>query len=60
MVHREYFQMNHSEALLVDDLDKSHTEVYYFLMHAVRKENSSTSKLRVDLTLLPRHPLARH
>ena len=31
----------------VEELDNPRTEVYYFPMHAVRKETSSTSKIRV-------------
>ena len=43
----EYFQMQHAEPVPADDLDRQRAEVYYFPMHAVRKETSSTSKLRV-------------
>ena len=46
-VIREYFEMRHAVAVPVEDLDKPSAEVYYFPMHAVRKETSSTSKLCV-------------
>ena len=46
-VIREYFELNHAEPVPVEELDKRCTEVYYFPMHAVRKETSSTSKVRV-------------
>ena len=43
----EYFAMGHTEPVPKVEVDSQHTEVYYFLMHAVHKEDSSTSKLRV-------------
>ena len=46
-VVREYFKMNHTEPVPVEDLDRGYEEVYYFPMQAVRKETSSTSKIRV-------------
>ena len=39
--------MGHVEFVTAADLSKSCNEVYYFPMHAVRKEMSSTSKVRV-------------
>ena len=43
----EYFDLNHAEPVPVEELDKPCTEAYYLPMHAVRKETSSTSKIRV-------------
>ena len=39
--------MKHAEPIPVEELDGQCNEVYYFPMHAVQKEDSSTSKLRV-------------
>ena len=39
--------MNHAELVLVVDLQKPPKEMFYLPMHAVRKEHSSTTKLRV-------------
>ena len=33
---RDYFNMNHAEAVLTLDLAKPYNEVYYLLMHVVR------------------------
>ena len=41
----KYFQMKHAEPVPMEELDRQCNEVYYFPMHAVRKEDSSTSKL---------------
>ena len=46
-VIREYFELGHAEPVPIKELDRQCTEVYYFPMHAVRKETSSTSKIRV-------------
>ena len=47
-VLREYFQMDHAELVPAEGLQNNqYAEVYYFPMHAVRKETSSTSKLRI-------------
>ena len=43
----EYFKMNHAELVPVADLQKPPKEIFYLPMHAVRKEHSSTTKLRV-------------
>ena len=48
-VIRKYFDLNHAEPVLVEELDNPRTEVYYYPMHAVRKETSSTSKICVVL-----------
>ena len=45
-VMEEYFQIGHVEFLPVADLEKSQQEVFYLPMHAVRKESSSTTKIR--------------
>ena len=44
---QEYFQLNHAEPVPKDELGKTCTEVYYFLTHVVRKEDSCTSKVRL-------------
>ena len=46
-VMREYFEMGHAEQVPLEEVDSSQTEVYYLPMHAVHKEESTTSKLRV-------------
>ena len=46
-VMEEYFKMNHAELVPVADLQKPPKEIFYLPMHAVRKEHSSTTKLRV-------------
>ena len=45
-VMQEYFHMQHAEVVPSSDLDKSQQEVFYLPMHAVRKESSSTTKIR--------------
>ena len=44
---QEYFEMVHAEAVPMTELDKAPTNIYYPLMHMVRKESSTTTKLRV-------------
>ena len=46
-VIREYFELGHAEPVPIKELDRQCTEVYYFQMHAVRKETTSTRKIRV-------------
>ena len=46
-VVQEYFQLNHAELVPKDELEKTCTDVYYFPMQVVRKEDSSTSKVCV-------------
>ena len=46
-VMEEYFKMNHAELVPVADLQKPPKEIFYLPMHVVRKEHSSTTKLRV-------------
>ena len=43
----EYLQLQHAELVPVADLHKSSKDVFYLPMHAVRKEQSTTTKLRV-------------
>ena len=43
----EYFKMGHTEQVPLKEVSNPHTEVYYLPMHAVHKEDSTTSKLRV-------------
>lgn len=46
-VVEEYFEMDHAELVPVVDLQKLPDKVFYLPMHAVRKEHSTTTKLRV-------------
>ena len=43
----EYFDLNHAEPVPHHDLEKPPHEVFYLPMHAVYKESSSTTKVRV-------------
>ena len=43
----EYFEQSHAEPVPPEDLSKPSSEVYYMPMHAVRKDTSTTTKLRV-------------
>ena len=43
----EYFELGHAEPVPAVDLKMSCSEVYYMPMHAVWKESSTTTKLRV-------------
>ncbi len=45
-VMEEYLEMQHAELVPVDDLQKPPEEVFYLRMHAVRKEHSTTTKIR--------------
>ena len=42
----DYFDKGHAEPVPDDDLQKPPQEVFYLPMHAVRKESSTTTKLR--------------
>ena len=42
----EYFEMGHAEPVPVADLENPMQNVFYLPMHAVRKESSTTTKLR--------------
>ena len=44
---QEYFDMGHAELVPVVDLEKSPQQVFYLPMHAVRKDSSTTTKIRV-------------
>ena len=46
-VMQEYTDMKHAEPVPAVDLHKPSSEVFYLLMHAVRKNDSTTTKLRV-------------
>ena len=46
-VMREYFNLGHAERVPLDEVDSPTTEVYYLPMHAVHKEDSTISKLRI-------------
>ena len=45
-VMQEYFDMGHAELVPVADLEKSPQQVFYLPMHAVRKDSSTTTKIR--------------
>ena len=45
-VMREYFEMGHAEKVPGPDLEKSQEDVYYLPMHVVRKDSSTTTKVR--------------
>ena len=44
---QEYLDLNHAEAIPIPDGSSSKGSVYYLPMHAVYKDSSSTTKLRV-------------
>ena len=46
-VMQEYFDLEHTELVPVADLQKPTKDAFYLPMHAVRKEDSTTTKLRV-------------
>ncbi len=45
-VMEEYIEMKHAETVPVVDLQKPSNSVFYLPMHAVRKEQSTTTKIR--------------
>ena len=45
-VINEYFDLGHAELVPSEDLSKPSHEVFYLPMHAVRKESSTTTKIR--------------
>ena len=45
-VFREYFTLDHAEPVPQQDLNKDHTKVFYLPMHVVRKDSSSSTKIR--------------
>ena len=46
-VMEEYLDLNHAEVVPIPDLDKPLNKVFYLPMHAVRKDCSTTTKLRI-------------
>ena len=46
-VMEEYFDLSHAEPVPPDDLQKPPKDTFYLPMHAVRKEHSTTTKVRV-------------
>ncbi len=42
----EYITLGHAEPIPMKDLNKRTSDVFYFPMHAVRKESSTTTKIR--------------
>ena len=46
-VVKEYFTLGHAEPVPSADLEKEAAETFYLPMHAVKKEQSTTTKLRV-------------
>ena len=46
-VMKEYFDLDHAELVPPEDLNKPVHDVFYMPMHAVKKEASTTTKLRV-------------
>ena len=46
-VMNEYFDLKHAEPVPQDDLQKPPRETFYLPMHTVRKEHSTTTKVRV-------------
>ncbi len=42
----EYIEMKHAETVPVVDLQKPSNSVFYLPMHAMRKEQSTTTKIR--------------
>ena len=45
-VMEEYFEQEHAELVPTSDLDKPASQTFYLPMHAVRKESSTTTKVR--------------
>ena len=43
----EYFELGHAELVPASEVPKPHDQTYYMPMHAVYKESSTTTKLRV-------------
>ena len=46
-VMEEYLDLNHAERVPSADLDKPREEVFYFPVHVVTKDSSTTTKIRV-------------
>ena len=45
-VMNEYLELGHAESVPQDDLNKAPSKVFYLPMHAVRKDSSTTTKIR--------------
>ena len=45
-VINEYVDMGHAEPVPLADLDRPPSQVFYLLMHVVRKDSSTTTKIR--------------
>ena len=45
----QYFELGHAELVPASGLPNPHKQMYYMALHAVRKESSTTTKLRVVL-----------
>ena len=45
-VIQEYFELKHAEPVPAEDLNKPQHSVFYLPMHAVKKESSTTTKIR--------------
>ena len=43
----EYYEMDHAEPVPASELERPCNEVYYLPMHTVRKESSTTNKVRI-------------
>lgn len=43
----EYFELNHAEPVPPEDLSRPAKDTFYLPMHAVRKDQSTTTKIRV-------------
>ena len=43
----DYLQMGHAEKIPLQEVNKSHTEIFYLPMHGVVKDTSSTTRLRI-------------
>ena len=54
-VVEEYFSLGHAEEVPLVDLQKPPDQVFYLPMHAVRKDSSVTTKLRVVMPRLNLH-----
>ncbi len=46
-VVQEYLDLNHAEIVPTSEIDKPVSKTYYLQMHAVTKESSTSTKLRV-------------
>ena len=56
-VIREYFDMDHAELVPAADLQKPCRDVFYFSMHALLNESSTTTKMRAVFDASAKSPL---